>query len=501
MKTVYVLFDSLNLRALSCYREAPIQTPNFDRFSQRAMTFDNHYVGSLPCMPARRDLHTGRLNFMHRSWGPLEPFDNSMPQILSSHGIYTHLISDHFHYFEDGGTGYHTRYNTWEFIRGQEYDAWKAMVEPPIDRFKEMYSDRHYNDENSIRLQHQINNEFINDEADFPAAKCFESAFQFLDTNRSADNWMLHLECFDPHEPFKAPKRFKDALKSDYKGPILDWPKYGKVHENPEEIVEIRRNYACLVAMCDEYFGRLLDYFDEHEMWEDTCLILTTDHGFLLSEHDWWGKNLMPYYDEISHIPLIIYNPSMPEKAGTRHSVLTQTADLMPTILDVFEVPIPKEVTAKSIFGVLKGAPQHTSVTYGMFGGPIGVNNGEYSLFIYPPNLSSEELGEYTLMPNHLDGPFSGEELATSQLKEPFDFTKGQKILRVNALNSARRPGAHDSISSIHFETSLYHNLSDPKQLNAIDDPDIVSQLRGEVLSTLEKHEAPEDYYSWMGFR
>ena len=44
--------------------------------------------------------------------------------------------------------------------------------------------------------------------------------------------------------------------------------------------------------MCDDYFGKLLDYFDEHDLWEDTALILSTDHGFLLAEHDWWGKNL-----------------------------------------------------------------------------------------------------------------------------------------------------------------------------------------------------------------
>ena len=82
MRAVFVLFDSLNRLALGCYGGAAIATPNFDRFAQRAVTFDNHYVGSLPCMPARRELHTGRYNFLHRSWGPLEPFDDSMPQIL-----------------------------------------------------------------------------------------------------------------------------------------------------------------------------------------------------------------------------------------------------------------------------------------------------------------------------------------------------------------------------------------------------------------------------------
>ena len=86
MRTVFVLFDSLCRKALECYGGTTIKTPNFTRFADQAVTFDNHYVGSLPCMPARRDLHTGRLNFLHRSWGPVEPFDNSFPVILTQYG-------------------------------------------------------------------------------------------------------------------------------------------------------------------------------------------------------------------------------------------------------------------------------------------------------------------------------------------------------------------------------------------------------------------------------
>ena len=162
MKAVFVLFDSLNRLALGCYGGSWIKTPNFDRFARRAVTFDNHYVGSLPCMPARRDMHTGRLNFMHRSWGPLEPFDNSLPQILQDNGVHSHLVSDHLHYFEDGGSTYHTRYTTWEFVRGQEYDPWKAMVQPPIERLRERYSAKHYDfDRSRKRLQHAVNSEFM----------------------------------------------------------------------------------------------------------------------------------------------------------------------------------------------------------------------------------------------------------------------------------------------------------------------------------------------------
>ena len=140
MKTVFLLFDSLNLRMLNSYGGTYIETPNFNRLAKKSIQFNNHYVGSMPCMPARRDMHSGRLSFLHRSWGPLEPFDNSFPEILRKNKIYTHLITDHYHYFEDGGATYHNRFNSWDFIRGQESDPWKAMVQPPLEKFKEKFS-------------------------------------------------------------------------------------------------------------------------------------------------------------------------------------------------------------------------------------------------------------------------------------------------------------------------------------------------------------------------
>ena len=114
MKAIMVMYDSLNRHFLEPYGCDWTKTPNFSRLAQRAVTFDNCYVGSMPCMPARRELHTGRYNFLHRSWGPLEPFDDSMPELLSRAGVHTHLVSDHYHYWEDGGATYHQRYTTWD---------------------------------------------------------------------------------------------------------------------------------------------------------------------------------------------------------------------------------------------------------------------------------------------------------------------------------------------------------------------------------------------------
>jgi arylsulfatase A-like enzyme len=501
MKVVFVLFDSLNRLAIGPYGGA-LRTPNFERFARKAVTFDNHYVGSLPCMPARRDLHAGRLNFMHRSWGPLEPFDNSMPEILKDEGIYTHLISDHLHYFEDGGATYHTRYRSFDFIRGQEYDPWKAMVEPPIDRFKEIYANKHYDFDGAsdparrswARLQHAINREFMQDEADFPGPRCFAAAFEFLDRNRRAEGWFLQIECFDPHEPFHAPERFKRQYETGYNGGVLDWPQYEKVAESPQEIAEIRANYAALVAMCDDYFGRLLDYFDEHDLWPDTALILTTDHGFLLSEHDWWGKNRMPYYEEISHIPLFVYHPAFASEGGARRSMLTQTIDLMPTMLDLFEIAPPREVRGHTLVPCLGGDPKLRDIAvFGMFGGPIGATDGRFAYYLFPEDLLAPALYEYTLMPTHLRTRFAPEELRTAALAEPFDFTKGAPVLRYDALPDAMRAPMHDFRGFGDIGTVLFDLVDDPRQERPLRDAAIEARMKAGIAAALEAHDAPAE--------
>ena len=504
MKVVFVLFDSLNRLALGAYGGS-IGTPNFDRFARHAIAFDHHYVGSLPCMPARRDLHTGRLNFMHRSWGPLEPFDNSMPEILGANGIYTHLISDHLHYFEDGGATYHTRYRSFDFIRGQEYDPWKAMVQPPVARFKEIYSQKHYDFDAAsdpaarswARMQHAINREFMQDERDLPGPRCFDAAFEFLDRNGRANGWFLQIECFDPHEPFHAPERFKRQYETGYNGGILDWPHYEKVTESPQEIAEIRANYAALVAMCDSYFGRLLDYFDEHGLWRDTALILTTDHGFLLSEHDWWGKNRMPYYEEISHIPLLMHHPDWHGRGGVRRSMLTQTIDLMPTMLDLFGIAQPPEVRGHSLLACVGGEPKLRDIAiFGMFGGPVGATDGRYAYYLFPEDLLAPGLYEYTLMPTHLRARFMPEELRTAALAGPFDFTKGAPVLRYEALPDAMRAPMQDFKGFGDIGTVLFDLGQDPKQERPMRDAPIEARMKGGIRAALEVHDAPVEFYA-----
>ncbi|WP_299653962.1 sulfatase [uncultured Jannaschia sp.] len=502
MRTIFLLFDSLNRSALGAYGGTAIPTPNFDRLAARSMTFDRHYVGSLPCMPARRDMHSGRLNFMHRSWGPLEPFDNSFAEILKWRGTYTHMITDHLHYFEDGGAGFHTRFNSWEYVRGQEYDPWIARVDPKVEGVRETFAESHYPPtRDSKRFQHMVNCEVMREEGDFPGPQCFGKAFEFLDRNRAADDWLLMLECFDPHEPFHAPDRFREAFRTNYEGGVLDWPYYERVAETPDEIAEIRANYAALLTMCDEYLGRLLDYLDAHDMWDDTALIVTTDHGFLLGEHDWWGKCRMPYYEEVSHIPLMIHDPRQPGAAGRRTGALTQTTDLMPTLLGLHDAEVPVEVCAQDldVFLADPGAEGREVAVFGVFGGPIGITDGASVLYHYPPDWTAPGLREYTLAPHHMSAPFTEKELATAELVPGFDFTRGVPLLSYAALPDAKRVPMNDGLGFEDTGTRLYDLHRDPRQETPIEDARRAADLRQAAVAVLTAHDTPNEVYDWYG--
>lgn len=499
MRLIFLLMDSLNRSALGAYG-GDIETPNFDRLAAHAVTFDRHYVGSLPCIPARRDIQTGRANFFHRSWGPMEPYDESVCQLLRQAGIYSHLVTDHFHYFQNGGGGYHTQYDSWDFIRGQEYDIWKAIVEPPLDRFASQYDQRHYDvKKKKMRVQHMVNRLFEEDEADFPTPRCFASAFEFLQANKNADNWMLQLELFDPHEPFHAPKRFRRDGDSTWKGGVLNWPDYVPVTETEEEITEIRASYAAQIRMLDEYLGRLLDFMDMNEMWKDTAIIMSTDHGFLLGEHSWWGKSRMPYYEEMSHIPLMVYHPGHADAGGQRSSALTQTIDLMPTILDIFGVDASRHVTGRSLLPLMDNKlEEERIVAFGLFAGPIGVTDGRYVMLHYPPDVLGEGLFEYTLMPQHMVRPFTPSELATASLSAPFDFTRGTPLLRIEATrDAARPPNLGGSFMEQGFK--LFDLQGDPGQDRPIRDAEIEARLYLGLKAYMAKHDVPDEAYVWQG--
>ncbi len=485
MKAIMVMFDSLNRHMLPPYGCEWTHAPNFERLAKRTVTFDTCYVGSMPCIPARRELHTGRYNFLHRSWGPLEPFDDSMPALLSANGVYTHLVSDHGHYWQDGGATYHTRYNTWEIIRGQEGDAWKGHVAdpdiPPVVVKRE---------HGSLWRQDWINRSYLPTEEQHPQHLTFERGLEFIQTNHDSDNWFLQIETFDPHEPYFSPERYKALYPHQYDGPHFDWPPYERVTQTPEQVEHVRYEYAALLSMCDASLGKVLDLMDELALWDDTLLIVNTDHGFLLGEHDWWAKVMQPFYNEIAHIPLFIWDPRTGIRDERRKS-LVQTIDLPATLLEFFGVERPPDMQGQPLRQVIRDdAPVRQAGLFGIHGGHVNCTDGRY---VYMRGSATEEnapLYEYTLMPTHMDHMFNIDELRDTGLAQPFVFSKHVPLLRIPA-----RPGFNPSA----FGTLLFDIQHDPKQARCLQNPEVEHSMIRQLIRLMRENDAPVEQFKRLG--
>ena len=498
LRVVLAFFDTLNRRSLECYGGEYVKTPNFTRLSEHSVTFENHYVGSLPCMPARREIMTGRYNFLHRSWGPLEPFDNALPEILyEKAGVYSHLVTDHSHYWKDGGATYHSRYDSYEFVRGQEMDPWKGYVNPPFEKWRLEFSARQFDETPRSKFRRNlVNRSFIKKYEDLPTVQTMTLGLEFIELNRDDDNWFLQIETFDPHEPFDVPKRFRQGYPTGYTGPILDYPPYGVFSGSSEEIQELRAGYAATLAHCDLQLGRLLDAFDKFDLWSNTALIVTTDHGFLLGEHDLWAKNVMPVFNEVAHIPLFIHAPTHSRFDGETRQGLTQTIDLMPTILALFGLKPPAETQGKELLSQLENDfTEKRYALYGHHGAAINITDGTYTYLRYPGNLFDGNLFQYTLMPTHILQMFSIEELRQAQLRPPFQFTKGVPVLKVPVIPESAFFKRHGPGSLIDSDSLLFNVQQDPKQSTPIRDVDLELFLEKQIAILMKKSDAPDELF------
>nr|WP_321524125.1 sulfatase-like hydrolase/transferase [uncultured Cohaesibacter sp.] len=500
MRTVFLLFDSLNRHMLEPYGGSTVPTPNFNRLAARCATFEKHYVGSMPCMPARRDMLTGRLGFLHRSWGPVEPFDVCFTEeLMEQKGTYSHLATDHFHYWEDGGATYHNRYDSYDLIRGQEGDPWVPAACPDWQALRALVHEKQYSEKpRSYPRKNMVNRERIRSEEDFPSHKTVEAGLQFIDRNKACDNWFLQIECFDPHEPFQAPDRFKEPFRTDWNGPARDWPPYDRVGESELESEELRANYRATLSHCDYLLGRILDAFDDQDLWKDTALIVTTDHGFLLGEHDFWAKNRMNLYEELAHIPLFLHDPRHP-CPGERVDALTQTPDLCATFMDLYEASMAPEMQGLSLLPMLKGSPGHEAVMFGFFGGAVNVTDGHHTYFRYPFDLAEQDIYQYTLMPTHIFDFFADAELEKATLVPPFSFSRNMPLLRVPVHETSAMYKTYGPGCLMENTTVLYDLDADPGQTTPLDDPECEARMVSLLSRLMEQVDAPTE--AWLRLR
>jgi len=493
------MYDTLCRHFMPTYGNDWIKAPNFERLAQKSIQFENFYVGSMPCMPARREMHTGRYNFLHRSWGPLEPFDDSMPEMLHRSGVHSHKVTDHLHYWEDGGATYHQRYTTFDLVRGQEGDKWKGDVEKLRDP---NYGAERWSELQRLNNQKQdnINREYMDKSELQPQHLTFDLGLEFIERNKDADNWYLQIETFDPHEPFFTQQEFQDLYPHEYDGPPFDWPPYREVREDDQTVEHIRYMYASLITFCDQQLGRVLDAFDKYNLWEDTMLLVNTDHGLLMGEHDWWAKVVTPFFQEIAHIPFWAYDPRNPENVNKKRESLVQTIDLGPTVLDFFDIPLTEDMQGKPIFSCMENDEELRQASlYGVMGGQVNVTDGNYVYMRANTTEDNTPLYDYTLMPTHMKNRFRPRELQEWEKVEGFDFMKGCKVMQIPTRTFPVFFTKDNPLGKGRTSTLLFDVRSDPGQIKPLDDEVVEQRMIKLMIREMARNECPSEQYIRLG--
>lgn len=373
---VVVLLDSLNRHLLEPYGGREFDTPVLDRFAREAVRFDRHHVGSLPCMPARHDILVGALDFLWRPWGSIEVWEEAITRDLRRRGVTTMLVSDHPHLFETGGENYHTDFTAWQYERGHENDPWRTVPDPtwagaPALPARPSGTPMHYDDSRT----------WFRSEEEFPGPRTMAAAAEWVRTSaRRHDRFFLLVDEFDPHEPFDTPAPYAGRYDPEWEGPAEIWPPYlvdaiAGGHLTERRARHIRANYGAKLTMIDHWLGTLLDAVDEAGLRESTAVVVCTDHGHYLGEHDLFGKPSAPVHSELGRIPLLV---RWPGRGPGAVDALTTSVDLHATIADVFGAQVRHPTHGRSLVPLIDGTASAVRelALFGYWAGHVGCTDG-----------------------------------------------------------------------------------------------------------------------------
>jgi arylsulfatase A-like enzyme len=308
----------------------------------------------------------------------------------------------------------------------------------------------------SMVNQHRWTNRYYRYETDVFSSRTASTTVRWLEENSEADPFFLWVDFFDPHEPWDPPEYLVRRYDPDYNGPPMMHPNYGPSSAyTPEELHNLWAHYAAEAEMVDRHIGQVLQKMEDLQLWDDTIVVVMSDHGMSLGEHDRTGKSNIqetdgrywPIYPEIGHAMLLVAGGDVPR--GQSLPLITQPIDLFPTLCDLAGVTVepPKPFDGLSFAqAVLNGENAHRD--YAVSGCHIKTESAN------PPRRATM----------------------------PFLVTDRWGYAPVGAYG---RPELYDLI----VDPLAANNLAD-------DHKAVVNDLHALFMANLARHQAPEDFLS-----
>ncbi|MGC9317552.1 MAG: sulfatase-like hydrolase/transferase, partial [Armatimonadota bacterium] len=266
MNVIVIVSDTCRRDRIGAYGCEWMNTPSLDYLAAKSFVFERAYCGSFPTVPHRVDCLTGRFGFPFYGWSPLPEELSSLPEPLEEQGVATQIIYDTPGIAGSNCTrGFRgVRYNAGQGGGREEMIRVASPVQLPCD------ADRIRAPESMLaRLR---NASWWADEQDaFCARTCMDAA-RWMEENCGADDFLLWVDTFDPHEPWLSPLWYARMYCPDYEGQDFIQAPYDYIDDDftDEEIGWMHARYCGELTMMDRWVGEVIDRFFDLGFAEDT---------------------------------------------------------------------------------------------------------------------------------------------------------------------------------------------------------------------------------------
>ena len=393
---LFLFTDDQRFDTIGALGNEQILTPNLDELVSSGTTFTRAHIpggtcGAV-CMPSRAMLHTGRTLFhLDREGQDIPEAHTTLGECFREKGYDTfgtgkwhngrEAFARSFSCGDEiffGGMDDHWNVPAYHFDASGQYASKFPVVKEPFHS-------------NKVEWRHCDHVAPGTHSTDLFA----DAAIRFLEGRENENPFLMYVSLMAPHDPRTMPQSFLDQYEAD-NIPVpenfefehsFDTGALGIRDEllaafprSPEEIRRHIAEYYAMITHLDNALGRLIACLSEQELLEDTVIVFAGDNGLALGQHGLMGKQNV--YEHSIRVPLILSGPRIP--VGERRNSLVYLMDVLPTLCDLADVPIPESVEGRSLKGCLAREEEVHRALYLAYANSIrGLTDGRHKLIEY----------------------------------------------------------------------------------------------------------------------
>jgi arylsulfatase A-like enzyme len=394
---VLIVVDSLRADHLRSYGAAGMRTPNMDALARESVRFTRFYPEAMPTMPARRAIMSGRRAYPFRGWRPwsgmagrpgwqpIHPRTETLITAMKRAGWWTSYVTDNpFLGYTRSLEGFRRTPHRFVRVDGQRGYRRPRNSVPRSAALRRIPPGPLRNEQRIASIQQYLaNNGRARNEAEQAVSRVFRSASKLLPAAKRRGRFAMVVDCFDPHEPWTPPRRYLDMYGNpDYRGYEIADVGYTRASNylNAGQIARLQTTYKACVTMTDRWLGAFLDRLWSLNLDDSTAIVLVSDHGVMLGEHDWTGKGPRQLHPEMIHVPFLLREPGG-AGAGTTSDWFASTHDIAPTLTSLAGVRRPSNFEGADLSPILEGGAPAEDRPYavGGYGNSSYVRDGRWA--------------------------------------------------------------------------------------------------------------------------